>query len=996
MKRISNNISLFKFKINRILEQVLNHYKNRTKGTMNFLKLSAILNQDVNGIGQSIVTENKTFQGYILSLFNEKTQTYDIDYVLKNLKGDSIDIDQLTKRYREFQNIYDDLIKNYLKINIELDILIVNTKSIARNIKQTSNIIKWDSNVRDRIPKLLAFIFALWTLQNANYYFQAGDVTNKNNYLLKPHAAQIVSILRMLGIGDNKEELKNNLVQIGTGEGKSIILGAIATIFALLGFDVSCVCYSEYLSEKDYIKFLPIFDSLGLLQYIHYGTFNKLYEDINGNIRQIVEQFISIGSNNTIRNNQHDERTKILLIDEVDIFFSRDFFGNVYIPSVSLRDPTITSLINFIWSQRKSNLKLNQVETTVEYKACCNRFPIWEKLIREAVKDIIYDMYNFESHNYIVKEDKIGYIEQDNIVYNVVYSYKTLFAYYYEHEKGKITSKSLEEKISLRIKCGNFLYAKIPLQFTYIMGVTGTLKTLSDSEKQIIQDAYYIKKNTYIPSMFGRKNLMFRVKDDIIIENSIDYFNAIRKEIDDRLIEKSSEKRAVLVFFESKQRLKEFYESKALETIKQSVAYLTEESSSEEKEIIIKRATSSGQITLFTRIFGRGTDFICYDPNATANGGTHVIQTFLSEEWSEEQQIKNRTARQGDAGSYSMVLLDCDLEKFLIQKEDIENVKKGRQIQVCFSETSTSTKSYDTVYDLLHDKRTALFKTQYKAHTIFIRQMEERCVATKKFLSSLNSGDVDSVRTFLEKENKGTNTISHQSRIVCLIDATDSMSHFLHNCKNTLETMFERTTAILSANNISRNSFQIQFVAYRNYNSTEDKILQSSRWESKGANLCAFMNTINSEGDWGNEAIEIGLWHINRENEREDITQVILIGDAPPNTKSEVKQKRNRRGEAYWKQTKFAQATYYEDELAKLISKSIPVHTFFVDNRAEVIFKEIAQRTGGKCERLDINSPLGAEMLTKLVTEPILNVCRNKKGNSLIETYQYKFEKSYA
>ena len=97
--------------------------------------------------------------------------------------------------------------------------------------------------------------------------------------------------------------------------------------------------------------------------------------------------------------------------------------------------------------------------------------------------------------------------------------------------------------------------------------------------------------------------------------------------------------------------MKEFYESPALLLIKESVAKLTEEASPEEKEILIKRATVPGQITLLTRIFGRGTDFICYDESVVTNGGTHVIQTFLSEETSEEVQIKGRTARQGDFGS---------------------------------------------------------------------------------------------------------------------------------------------------------------------------------------------------------------------------------------------------------------------------------------------------------------------------------------------------------
>ncbi|CAF2548255.1 unnamed protein product [Rotaria sp. Silwood2] len=527
------------------------------------------------------------------------------------------------------------------------------------------------------------------------------------------------------------------------------------------------------------------------------------------------------------------------------------------------------------------------------------------------------------------------------------------------------------------------------------MGVTGTLETLSDPEKEVIKIVYKIGKNTYTSSVFGKNNLKFREKDDISIENIDNYFNTIRREIDDRLVGgKSSEKRAVLVIFESISKLKEFYESKALEAIKPSVAYLTEEASSKEKEVTIKRATTSGQITLLTRTFGRGTDFVCYGPSVVNNDGTHVIQTFLSE----EKQIKGRTARQGNYGSYSMILLDSDLEKFLIQKEDIENVKRGVRILVRRASALTTTKkTYDTVYELLHEKHTDLFKAQYEANTKFIKQAKERHDATQQFLKSLNSGDVNFVRTFLAKENEGPNMGSGQSRTICLMDATGSMSHLLHRCKNTVEIMFERTIAVLRDNNISEGSFQIQFVVYRNYCCVEDKILQSSPLETKADHLRAFMSSINVEGGLGNEAIEIGLQHSNSENEREAITQVILIGDEPPNTRDEVKSKRNNRGEAYWQTTKFAQETYYENELEKLISKNIPVYAFFVANRAEAIFRQIANKTKGRCELLDINSSSGADMLTDLVTEVILkNVGGDSKGNALVAAYQKKFPKSYA
>jgi hypothetical protein len=109
-------------------------------------------------------------------------------------------------------------------------------------------------------------------------------------------------------------------------------------------------------------------------------------------------------------------------------------------------------------------------------------------LIDEAIKDEVYDVVNFESHAYIVKEDKIGYIEHDNIIYNVTYSYQTMLAYLLKHEKGRISLGSRDNDICIRIKCGNFSYAEIPRQFQYIMGVTDTLVTLSDPEKESVDD----------------------------------------------------------------------------------------------------------------------------------------------------------------------------------------------------------------------------------------------------------------------------------------------------------------------------------------------------------------------------------------------------------------------------------------------------------------------------------------------------------------------------
>ena len=75
--------------------------------------------------------------------------------------------------------------------------------------------------------------------------------------LLKAHNIQILTILRFLvyDSGDTDTDLASHVMQIRTGEGKSIILGACSAFFALYGFRVRCVCHSDYLSHRDYSLF---------------------------------------------------------------------------------------------------------------------------------------------------------------------------------------------------------------------------------------------------------------------------------------------------------------------------------------------------------------------------------------------------------------------------------------------------------------------------------------------------------------------------------------------------------------------------------------------------------------------------------------------------------------------------------------------------------------------------------------------------------------------
>jgi hypothetical protein len=134
--------------------------------------------------------------------------------------------------------------------------------------------------------------------------------------------------------GALKARIRNNLVQIKTGEGKSVTLAVLSIIFALCDFDVRCACYSIYLSKRDFKAFEGMFSQLDLTERIKYSTFNEICEmeiNKNGELRDIVLNLVLEKPDNRIQiKREADPRPQVLLIDEVDVFFSDDFFGKIY------------------------------------------------------------------------------------------------------------------------------------------------------------------------------------------------------------------------------------------------------------------------------------------------------------------------------------------------------------------------------------------------------------------------------------------------------------------------------------------------------------------------------------------------------------------------------------------------------------------------------------------------------------------------------------------
>jgi hypothetical protein len=1007
---------------------------------------------------QMIINETKALNGYSLLLRNEKTLRFTHTDVLAQIEfsftenANSVK-EGLKLQYEWFDKEYWNLVESGL---LHTDDVLDSLPNYTRKIAQHPTI-----SFEEKARHIVAHVCAFWTLKNHKASGNTGSndasadedsakntaaappkAAKDNAEMLRPHAAQIISIFRLLGIqskspgktmfseimaaekNDEKDEkadasgtkalyrqlskiptsiesalkaLPKHLVQIFTGEGKSVTLAITACTLAILGAVVDCACYSEYLSKRDYEGFASLFSAFEVKKYIFYGTFHKLCENFinqDGDIRQLVESDV-LGRKrpDSVVSLFRRGRPKILLIDEVDVFFSKDFYGNLYKPLSQIRDTTIDELLKYVWTNRniKANIQYNTLKTTKPFQNCLTRFSYCSALIEECIKTMLSDLKDFESQDYVVDNDRIGYKDQDSVSYDIYYGYKTIFAYFKESEANppRITKPTLNNKLVLTVDCGSYSYAEIPKQYDSVMGVTGTLKTLSNPEKKLLTDVYKIQIFSYIPSVYGKTKLNFGGDsiDDCKIESLNGIHTVIRNEINKRIQpagnnvgNNKATKRSVLVFFESVPKLIAFYNSSALADIKSNVTLLIETTPTAQKEGIIRKAVMPNSITLLTRVFGRGTDFICYDENLLVSGGIHVIQTFISDELSEETQIQGRTARQGNTGSYSMIVVDKDLEKYGITDSVLESMRNKKEL-----------------YSVINKKRCAFFESKYPDNMKFVDEIKRDHVKSMSFVASLLKNDQKAAMDYLFSQNKGPVIQAGTNRTICLMDATGSMSNLLSRAKNTVKDMFERIQFVFQEKNITT-VFFLQFVVYRNYSSTPELLLQFSSWESQPNALRLFMDNCNVDGGMGNEAVEVGLAHVLSEHAREKVDQVLLIGDMPPNTQTEVISRRAscHSGEATWKQyPRFKDPVFTDNLVPQLKAADIPVQGFYVHTAAKAAFEDISNKTGGKAMWLDINSTAGADSLIHCVCETVLLKAGGDSGKELVDAYRAQFRRGF-
>jgi len=504
---------------------------------------------------------------------------------------------------------------------------------------------------------------------------------------------------------------------------------------------------------------------------------------------------------------------------------------------------------------------------------------------------------------------------------------------------------------------------------------------------------------TYCPSMYGAlvRDFNKKSKDDIqVAPSQSEHYLAITNEIIKRLKptqQQYSGKRAVLVFFESTDELESFYNWPSFARYKDAANRLTEKSAKEpdERDSLVSKATRQGQITLATRSFGRGIDFVVDDEHMVTCGGLHVLLTFFPRDVQEEVQIMGRGARQGEKGSFSMVMRTQQLEDFSgSSAADIDSWKTNGDVYTRLAEVR-QTQATDDMKERLEKAHEAMDKHAKAAEALSDFMKGRSSTALSRMLRDYN-------------EIRSTTT----SRTLMLLDVTYSMDALIEKTKACIGQFFDRCQMVLDAENIKQ-GFELQLATYSNYNVTVEQILEKSTWEIKPHNIAQFLKGLRTRGGWGPEAIEVGLMHALVEHQKKPIDQIIVIGDAPHQPIEDIIDKRaNGQGHgggvgsnAYWDAQQPDWAPHgipKKDALAMLsdiqATKPVPIHCYHIKPRAKTSFEQLAGATGGgTAQPLDINSQAGAQLLTDAVCKQILSTLGGKALEDAYERMKPSFSR---
>ena len=570
--------------------------------------------------------------------------------------------------------------------------------------------------------------------QFKNLQFEAMAGKQLNDLIVPCFALACVTIQRATGLKPYPTQIRAAIelcrpciVEMATGEGKTLTALMPVLLKSLDRKGLYFATSNDYLAKRDAQHAQKVFERLGItvgciedsdeddarrVAYqcdIVYGTTSQFGFDF---LRDRAKKRFA-DANGPSPETEPVGRSKLnsIIIDEADGLLIDEAVTPLLISSQAKPLPDFKSRL-YTWAQEISA----QAEQTKHYTKneikdkidLTNAGRAWARKMAQTLRleqTSMLDLFDYVERAILVNNDFIRdkkYIVRDGEIIIVDENTGRLGV---GRQWGHGLQQAIQAKENLEIMGEKGHLAKVSIQsfvrsFKHLSGMTGTAVQSSREFKKI-----YKLQVKPIPTY--RKNLRIQLPT-IAFPDRATAFGILCDEVESL----AQQGRPILVGT----RTIKISEQLSAEFSRRGIDHTLLNAKNDEAEAdIISQAGCSGQITIATNMAGRGTD-IKLDPVAEKAGGLHVFVLGIHNSPRIDRQLIGRCARQGDPGSFRIVLfLDDDLLDYAwgpVRAEQLRaDLKKSFSEKSCIALIRSAQK---TISSRMETSRAAMLEQERK------------------------------------------------------------------------------------------------------------------------------------------------------------------------------------------------------------------------------------------------------------------------------------------
>jgi preprotein translocase subunit SecA len=473
------------------------------------------------------------------------------------------------------------------------------------------------------------------------------------------------------------------IVEMKTGEGKTLVATLPAFLNAIAGSGVHIVTVNDYLAQRDAEWMGPLYSFLGL-------SVGVILEEMEGDETEARKAAyacdVTYGTNHEIafdylRDNLAVDPEEIVhrgfsyaVIDEVDFLIIDEARTPLIISGPSHEDADVYDRVD-----RVTRSLHEGYHYVVEPKTrTANLTDVGIEAVQEGLSiEMLTDLKNLELYHAVhqsilahgVYHRDVDYIVDGGRVF-IVDEFTGRVSEDKRYADG--LHQAIEAKERVEVRAEDRTLAKVTYQTFFgrygkLCGMTGT----AYSEREEFSKTYG-RDVQVIPT---HKPMIREDFTDAVYDNLDEKHDAIIAEI----LELTERGRPVLVGSTSVRESERI--ARRLEQANVDHAVLNAKNHRAEAEVIAQ-AGRKGGVTISTNMAGRGTDIVLGGSGDATNaaevveaGGLHVIGTAHHESVRIDDQLRGRSGRQGDPGSSQFIVsLDDEIwQKF--GRADIEEIR---------------------------------------------------------------------------------------------------------------------------------------------------------------------------------------------------------------------------------------------------------------------------------------------------------------------------------